>query len=1144
MNLNRAEASLPCLLRLNLNQKGYKSRLSKRVAGGWVIAAWLLVSLHNARAQESTELKQGTTLERRLSGGQSHDYNLRLDSAKFFNALIEQEGIDLEVVLVGSDGKTIAHSDNLNGDWGREIIAVIVAGGEYRLRVSSGNPKAPSGKYRIRVSMSEPTLADDEYAKAARDSDQATGLLTKGDSDSLRSAVEKFKDASSFYRAHGQKYDEALSLYGIGLAQSQLGDFVVALESYKACFSTFRALDDIPMQGSTLVNIGGAYDVLGDATKALDAYEQALPLLHSRGERESEAAALNNIGKLYADLGNWEDAASHYRRAVFVFHELGLTAREAITLTNVGGTDYLLGDTTKALSEFHEALALHRKAANKRGESDTLVQMGNAYQKLGQMAEATQAYEDALKITQSIGDHWREGKTLSGLGYSYFLRGDRVKALDALQQSLKLLEGVNDHRGQGLALNMIGDVYASIPQPDKAADSYNQAIKLLEQVGDSNHEAQALLGIARVERDQNQLSAARKHAEQGISLVEQVRSHAGAEQDRASYFATQQGMGEFYIDLLMRMHKEEPHAGHDVEAFNAAERQRARSLLEMLAEARVDFRRGVDPRLLAREHELSGLLNSKAQRLLTLRGAGTEEKAAALKKEISDLEDQHRQLELEIRKSSPEYAAVTQPQPLTFKEIQQQVLDPDTLLLEYSLGGEQSYLWVVSTAGLKTYELPKRNEIEKQVREVAELLTARGTYVRGELPDQKQARNAKADAQLPQAAAKLSQMVLAPAATDLGHKRLVLITDGSLQHVPFAMLPVPQHTGAQSLSDADQNQVASAQAGASALPQPAHYLVEDHEIVSLPSASTIAELRKEVAGRKPAPGLVAVLADPVFEPSDPRVHIAYAEAGKAAKASEPQSAQPGNKQTEAGKAEPVPVAKKTAAADTQSAPAQTGVEAAQSDETRILEHLAAADSASTNGQLQIPRLPFTRQEADRIMKLASAKNSLEALDFRASLATATSPDLGRYRYLHFATHGYLDSEHPELSAIVLSLVDRNGQAEAGFLRANDIYNLKLRADLVVLSACETGLGKEIRGEGIVGLTRGFMYAGVPRVIVSLWSVNDRATEELMAAFYQKLLKDKLPPAEALRQAQIAMRRSRQWSSPYYWAAFVQQGEWR
>jgi CHAT domain-containing protein len=423
---------------------------------------------------------------------------------------------------------------------------------------------------------------------------------------------------------------------------------------------------------------------------------------------------------------------------------------------------------------------------------------------------------------------------------------------------------------------------------------------------------------------------------------------------------------------------------------------------------------------------------------------------------------------------------------------------------------------------------------------VVELLTARGTYVRGELPDQKRARIGKADAELPHAAEQLSQMVLAPAVSDLGHKRLVLVTDGSLQHVPFAMLPVSQHNGEQ--PPAIENQVASAQAGAPALQKSAHYLVEDHEIVSLPSASTVAELRKEIAGRKPAPGLVAVLADPVFEPTDPRVHIAPAETGETAKTQAPSKGTPGSNKAEATTAEPVALAENSTAGKPADSPIRGSGRAEEN--TRILEHLAVGDAAPTSGQLEIPRLPFTRQEADRIMKLASAKDSLEALDFRASLATATSTDLGHYRYLHFATHGYLDSEHPELSAIVLSLVSKNGQPEPGFLRANDIYNLKLRADLVVLSACETGLGKEIRGEGIVGLTRGFMYAGVPRVIVTLWSVNDRATEELMAAFYQKLLKDKLPSAEALRQAQITMLKSKQWSSPYYWAAFVQQGEWR
>ncbi len=303
----------------------------------------------------------------------------------------------------------------------------------------------------------------------------------------------------------------------------------------------------------------------------------------------------------------------------------------------------------------------------------------------------------------------------------------------------------------------------------------------------------------------------------------------------------------------------------------------------------------------------------------------------------------------------------------------------------------------------------------------------------------------------------------------------------------------------------------------------------EHEIVSLPSASTVAELRKQIAGRQPAPKTIAVFADPVFQSDDPRV-IRKASVAKVTIANNE------------GDKKQVAVAKPVASAKDKSS---VGNEV-QEDNSRILVHLAAKDKDAENAgeELRVPRLPFTRQEADRIIKLAGPQGSMEALDFRASLATATSPELGQYRYLHFATHGYLDSEQPELSAIVLALVDKNGHPQSGFLRANDIYNLKLPADLVVLSACQTGLGKEIRGEGIVGLTRGFMYAGVPRVIVSLWSVNDRATEALMAAFYEKLLKEKLTPAAALRQAQMTMLKDKQWSAPYYWAAFVQQGEWK
>jgi CHAT domain-containing protein len=186
-------------------------------------------------------------------------------------------------------------------------------------------------------------------------------------------------------------------------------------------------------------------------------------------------------------------------------------------------------------------------------------------------------------------------------------------------------------------------------------------------------------------------------------------------------------------------------------------------------------------------------------------------------------------------------------------------------------------------------------------------------------------------------------------------------------------------------------------------------------------------------------------------------------------------------------------------------------------------------------------LPFTRWEADQI--LAVAPSGLKAVDFNANRSIATGGELSKYRYVHFATHGYLDTSRSNLSAIVLSLYDEQGKPQDGFLRTHDIYNLKLPAELVVLSACETGLGKDVTGEGLEGLTRGFMYAGARRVIVSLWNVNDKATASLMQRLYVGMLRSGKTPAAALRAAQIEMLRTRQWQSPYFWAPFVMQGEW-
>ncbi len=194
--------------------------------------------------------------------------------------------------------------------------------------------------------------------------------------------------------------------------------------------------------------------------------------------------------------------------------------------------------------------------------------------------------------------------------------------------------------------------------------------------------------------------------------------------------------------------------------------------------------------------------------------------------------------------------------------------------------------------------------------------------------------------------------------------------------------------------------------------------------------------------------------------------------------------------------------------------------------------------------MYLPRLQFSRREAASIMAVTPAGEGLEALDFAASRTTATSHELEQYRIVHFATHGLLNNRHPELSGLVLSLVDQQGKAQNGFLSLQDIYNMNLRAELVVLSACETSLGKEVEGEGLIGVTRGFMYAGANSVLASLWNINDRATATLMGEFYKAMEQGQMRPAAALRAAQIAMWKQRRWTSPYYWAAFQIQGEWR
>ena len=1050
-------------------------------------------SVGAAQQSDPTSLEAGSWLQRTLAGGEAHLFRVTLEAGRFVRVVVQQQGIDVVVALTDPSKRRRLEVDSPNGSSGPEPLSFVAeASGEHLVEVRAPNKSAAAGTYEINVeALRVPTPTDLERVAAERAFAEAYKLATRPEAAARREGVEKLEAVLPAFRSLGDRAMEAQTLNLIGLGYHSAGELHKALRYYNQALAVSLALGDRGGEARLLNNIGGVYDILGEPQAALDRYAQALAVWRSLTNSTAQGDTLNNIGVIHYNLGELQTALDYYQQALPHRKAGGNRRREADTLGNIGLAYVALGETQRASEYLQDALRLRREAKDPPGEAFSLHYLGHASLVTGDTAKALEYFNGALPLRRAAGDRRGEAATLNGIGAALSASGEGAKAVEAHEQALRLFRDVGDRRGEAATLGYLAQSHVLSGRTREAAEHYAQSVSMFQTLGDRRNEAWARQGAARVERDRGDLAAARAQIEAAVTLIESTRAGVVSPQLRASYFASKQDAYEFYVDLLMRQHRLDPSRGHDALALQVSERARARQLLEVLSELNVDIRRGAAPALLEYERNLARQLEAKTERLIRLQGQQrTGEQAAILKREVAALEPEYQRVQGEIRRFSPHYASLTQPVPLGPQEIQRQLLDDGTLLLEYSLGAERSYLWAVTRDSLKSYELPARPEIEKAARRLYKLVTARSLNLKGEGARERRERITRADAELREAAAELSRMTLEPAAAELKGRRLAIVADGALQYIPFAMLASPEGAGSKT-------------AAAVAAVGGYRPLILDHEIVNLPSASALAVQRKELAGRAPAPYHVAVIADPVFESLDGRV-----------------AQKPG------GAARP---------AEGQGMPAP----AAGPDSTRLLEHLAEGADGSA-----IPRLLYTRREAEQILAVAAGRRNLRAVDFAASRETALGEELGKYRYVHFATHGYIDSEKPGLSAVVLSLVDERGRAQEGLLKAREIYNLHLPAELVVLSACRTGLGKEVRGEGLVGLTRGFQYAGAARVIVSLWNVSDRGTADLMSRLYGGMIKEGRPAASALRAAQVEMWRGGRWQSPYYWAAFVQQGDWK
>lgn len=1042
----------------------------------------ILASSGNQQSQSSEVrlLEPALPVEREIKGGESHRYQIALASNQFLRVRVEQKGINLALSLLSPDGNKLAEADAPLLSYGVEaIVFVAESPGTYKIEVRVPRPTAPKRSYAIKVEeLRQSTSEDNNRTKAYRTFQEAEKLFKQFNNEAQREAIQKYEDASALFGSTGENFFMARALKGIGFAYEFLNEHQKAFDTYLQALPLLQNADYVYEPALTMSDIARTCRSAHRYRNALDYYQKSLALFRTVTNRKKEAEVLFDIATIHQLLGEAQEAINYCHESLLIAEAEEDKGDRARALNHLGIIYQSLYDIQSAFYYFTQALSL-LEGAGKYEEALTLYNLGRACADLGQFRESLEFYDKSLALMRAFQDTSSEGFILIGIGRIHYLQGDAQKALELFTQASKLFHQQKLLKDEATVLNQIGSCYQSLGDHEKAIAHFNQALNMFRAIEDRIGQTISLYNISNIERHRGNLDEALKHISLATEIVESQRAKVDIEQLRASFLASFQDHYGLYVELLMQAGKRDKR--NSILAFEMGERARARTLLESFGLGRKLPSGNVDEKLIKSEHETARKLSEKASTLTRLlMGNKTEAELASAKREVEASTIELQQIRARIRRADARYANLTESQPATLAEIQQQALDADSLLLEYRLGRERSYLWAVTKTSFTSFELPPASQIESSAKRVYQLLTSRNRQMKFETLDEQHQRVTKDDAELNDALSDLSRMILAPIAAHLKDKKLLIVADGILHYIPFAALPVVSHK--PSVTDYRP-------------------MILEHEIVMLPSASTLAVLRKELAGRKVAPKTVAVLADPVFDKKDERLQTAFA------------------------KRRPVLASRTRGFAETND----------------ILR--AAKDAELVDSKLELPRLPATRQEAEAIASLVPASNRFQALDFGASRATAISPDLSQYRYIHFATHGILNSHHPELSGIVFSLFDESGREQDGFLRGYAVLNLRLPAELVVLSGCRTGLGKEVRGEGLVGLTRAFMYAGAARVAVSLWDVSDEGTAELMARFYRGMLgPKKLNPSQALRAAQIDMWKADRWRMPYYWAAFILQGE--
>jgi CHAT domain-containing protein/Tfp pilus assembly protein PilF len=818
----------------------------------------------------------------------------------------------------------------------------------------------------------------------------------------------------------------------MGAVHYDMANYAAATARLRESIALADELGDVISEQTWRGQLANAYVQMGRYREALGESRAALELARRHADRVNEGRNLGTIASIYAEMADYQKAIESYQLAIKVAREGGDRSNEADQLASLALVYTDVGYHDRALTNLKSATALAQAMKNPWLEGRFLEATGDVYRNLERYQEALAAYNSGLAVAKRIGDRLGEASRLASSADVRVRTGRASDALADFTQALQISREAGAAVVEGRILNDLGDLHLRAGRRSDALQCHKEALAVgsASQMPEVTWRAHA--GIAAVLERQGQEEIARESYERAVDTIERVRGNLRIAEEKAGFLEDKLDVYSRLIALLVRLRDTDG-------AFRYAERARARSALDLIAEAEKRIDGGIDAPLAVRQRELHRRFSRLQSELMQpySDAARNRQKSSALAAALEAADEEHRSLRREIHDRHPRYADFRYPQPIGLTETRR-LLTEKQVLLEYVVGREQSFLFAVTREDQFVARLPGAASLAPRVRKLREAIatppnrTALSTYWL--------------------TAQSLYRDLIAPADRLLrGRGELIIAADGILHYMPFAALLRPM-------------QEVPAEINPTHLP----YLVREHAISYVPSASVLATVRRYREGMPKAKRMLLALGDP--------------------------------------------------------------------------DYAGAAGGAGPDRSLR--RLVHSRAEIEGIARLYPGRMAQVFLGDRASETNVKAQPLDGYRFVHFAAHGLLNERNPQFSGLFLSRPPRGVEDEDGVLQSYEIFNLRLNADLVVLSACETGLGKAVRGEGLVGLTQAFLYAGTSAVAVSLWNVADRSTADLMIPFYRALREARVSKASALRRAQLHLIDTFEFAHPYYWAPFALIGDSR